>query len=93
MKQKLINLKNRLIKYWNYINDNKYFIIGSMALFPIGIYLYAIMKEHNSKTEKIKRRLKHFNPTIKQGIFGEYVEWTGREKPLTDEEVEELMKS
>ena len=93
MKQKITNLKNKIIEKWEYIKDNKVLIAFCLGLFPIAIYAYIHHKEYSSKKAEIKRRLKHFNPTIKQGLFGEYVEWSGRDKPLTDEEVDELIKN
>lgn len=69
-------------------------LILGLFLFPIYVLVNTRRKLHVEAENKTKRRLKYFNPIIKKGIIGdEYIEWIGREKPLTDEEVELLIKN
>jgi regulatory protein YycI of two-component signal transduction system YycFG len=92
MKQKITNLKNKIELFFEK-NKYKTFIIIAVFLCPSYFIMNDSRKQRNQTQNKLRKRLKHFNPTIKQGLFGKYVEWSGRDKPLTDEEVEELMKS
>jgi hypothetical protein len=49
-------------------------------------------KANNAQRERTKERLRYFNPIIKKDFWGnEITEWVGREKPLTDEELNQLM--
>lgn len=59
---------------------------------PIAIGLITTISAQNSKREEMKKRLKYFSPNIKRNFFGnEYIEWIGRDKPLTEEELKELL--
>jgi hypothetical protein len=49
-------------------------------------------KANNAQREREKERLRYFNPIIKKDFWGnEIIQWVGREKPLTDEELNQLM--
>lgn len=62
----------------------------------MGLLLYDALKpsfdaERKRKKDAEKKMLKYFNPIIEQGFWGTKIKWVGREKPLTDEELEKLM--
>ena len=46
-----------------------------------------------SKEEKLKSKLKHFNPIIKSFWWGHRIVWVGREKPLADDQLDALYDS
>lgn len=58
--------------------EHKTGIFTFIALWLIGKYFAAIMKQQKDMEEKVK----YFRPTIKQGWFGEIVSWEMRDKPL-----------
>lgn len=44
-----------------------------------------------AKREQTKQKLRYFNPVIKKDFLGNNkIEWIGRDKPLTDEQLEQL---
>lgn len=46
---------------------------------------------HSQQKARFKKKLKYFNPTVREGWFGKEITWVGRDKPLSDEEVKKLM--
>ena len=51
-----------------------------------------ILRHSGSDSDKLKKKLRYFNPIIKKDFWGnQYVEWVGRDKPLTDEELNKLL--
>ena len=60
----------------------------------IGIIFIFQIEPVTKKRREYAKRLRCFNPIIKKNIFGfERTEWIGRDKPLTDEELNDLLKS
>ena len=47
-------------------------------------------KEEIEENKALKQKLRYFNPIIKQGFWSNSVTWVGREKPLSDEELDNL---
>jgi len=65
-----------------------YLVIG-MANF--GTYvLEEIFGNSREHREMIKSKIKYFKPTITEGFWGKTVKWEMRDKPLTDQELEDL---
>ena len=72
-----------------------------ILLYPLKLIIEVIITgiankiEHRNRIEKsYKNKLRFFNPIIKKNVWGnEYIEWVGRDKPLTYEEIEKLWKS
>jgi len=50
------------------------------------------IREHQKRKHDLKNKLRHFNPIIKEGLLGTRIDWVGRDKPLTDEELNNLTK-
>ena len=63
-----------------------------IPIFFIALLYENRLKERQRRIKQIKKKLKYFNPTIHECFFGNTVSWTGREKPLSDEEVNNLIK-
>lgn len=65
--------------------------------FILGFFLIGLMKsvkQSEAKKKAIRHRLRYFNPTIKKDWWGdEKIEWVGRDKPLTDEELDKICDS
>lgn len=70
-------------------------IIGILKIIslPVVAYIGSNLKERERRTKQLKNKLKYFNPTVHEGFLGKSVSWTGREKPLSDEEVENIWKN
>lgn len=48
--------------------------------------------KRNPRRNRMKQRLKYFNPVIEKDFFGnEKVKWVGRDRPLSDEQLKELL--
>ena len=86
----LISTKEVKLKWWQ-----------KLYMYPLkwslGLTMVSLMRNANirsQKTNEFKRNLKFFNPIIKKDFWGDNkIEWVGRDKPLTDDEVEALWKS
>jgi len=54
-----------------------------------GVILLFIDKLKNRSLQKseLKNKLKHFKPTIHEGVFSNTISWEERDTPLTDEEL------
>jgi hypothetical protein len=66
----------------------------SLAYFSVGLVLSFAMNKilgRVSESDNNRKKLRYFNPTIKKSFLGQYIEWTGREKPLTDKELNALL--
>lgn len=48
--------------------------------------------EQHRKRHKAFRKMKYFKPTIHDGFFGESVSWELRDKPLSDQQLNEIIK-
>lgn len=58
----------------------------------VTILIRQYSKANNAQREMTKERLRYFNPIIKKDFWGdEIIQWVGRDKPLTDEELNQLM--
>lgn len=69
----------------------RFIFLGAVGIVMVVFVNKMIGKAKSSHNATMRRKLKYFNPTINEGIFFNTVTWTGREKPLTDEDVEKLM--
>lgn len=65
---------------------------GFLAIIVLIFFIALIPKiqRHNHLKSSIRKRLRYFNPVITEGLWGKKVKWVGRDKPLTDEELEHL---
>jgi len=63
-----------------------------ILFFPSIILLKGFSKKRKRENKALKERLRYFNPIIKQGFWSNSVSWVGREKPLSDEELENICK-
>lgn len=67
-----------------------------------GIYLlfltlvfFCFISSYRSKREKratVKRRLKYFTPIMTDGFWGTRITWIARDRPLTDDELSNLVE-
>lgn len=67
-----------------------------LNFYMLGFILFLLMgnsyKRNISAKDKISKKLRYFNPIIKKGFWGNnIIEWVGRDKPLTDEELNKLL--
>lgn len=51
------------------------------------ILLQGKLQRYRSERESVKRKLKHFKPTVHEGIFVNTISWEERDVPLTDEQL------
>jgi hypothetical protein len=67
-------------------------VFGFFAIIVLILFATLIPKieRRNHLKSSIRKRLRYFNPVITEGLFGKRVKWVGRDKPLTDEELERL---
>jgi len=62
-------------------------LIGSTLFFAM-----PFIENAQKKHRLIKSRMRNFKPIIKRNFWGtEYIEWVGRDKPLTDEELNKII--
>jgi hypothetical protein len=62
-----------------------YAIIGVLGGFLILVARY--VSNRVSERQAMKKKLKHFKPTIHEGVFLTTMSWQERDTPLTDEEL------
>ncbi len=68
----------------------QYFLLALFALVAV-----VFIKKFCSNRENfsaIRKRLRYFNPTVTETFWGKRVTWTGRQNPLTDEELDNFLK-
>lgn len=76
--------------WWEYLFVNPFRLLMLFTLFV----MMRTSNRASSKKQDLKNKLKYFNPLIKKDFLGNYnIEWVGRDKPLTEDEVEALWKS
>jgi hypothetical protein len=65
-----------------------------MGIIVIGLFAFFLMKmvKDKKKINQHKNKIKYFNPSIEEGIFSNKITWTMRDKPLTDEQVNDFYK-
>jgi hypothetical protein len=86
----LISPEKVKLKWWQKLY--MYPLKWSLELTMVSLMRNANVR--SQKTNEFKRNLKFFNPIIKKDFWGDNkIEWVGRNKPLTDDEVEALWKS
>ncbi len=61
-------------------------MISIFAVLLLRAFLYAI-----DRRKEVKRKLKYFNPVITETWWGKKITWVGRDRPLTDEQLQELL--
>jgi hypothetical protein len=64
--------------------------IGRAFIFIVLKIIDQRVQERLDAIDKVKTKVKYFNPTITEGFFGKKVTWTMRDKPLTDDEMNNL---
>ena len=62
-----------------------YALIGVLGGFLILVAGY--VRNRVSERQAMKNKLKHFKPTINEGVFLTTMSWQERDVPLTDEEL------
>jgi hypothetical protein len=86
----MTNSEKVKLKWWQYL-------YAYPLKWTIEFTLFSMMRRANyvsNKEHEFKKNLKYFNPIIKKDFWGDNkIEWVGRDKPLTDKEVEALWKS
>ena len=84
--------ENKRQTWYARLKQNTKDILITTAIAATGVGMLMLVKRfENNERNQVKKKLKYFNPTIHEGIFGKTVTWTGREKPLTDEELKNLL--
>lgn len=68
------------------------YAVPSFLFFMAAVIVGKYIKNKIEQRQHLKTKLKYFNPTIKQGWFGKTITWTMRDKPLSDEQLEEFDK-
>lgn len=58
--------------------------------FPTIILVKGFANNRKRENKALKQKLRYFNPIIKQGFWSNSVTWVGRDKPLTDDELDNL---
>ena len=66
-------------------------VFVDIAVLMIQMVLIEEKYKYNKKYREVRGKLKYFNPVLKEGFFFKSITWVGREKPLTDEELNSLM--
>lgn len=81
--------KEKVSKAKDFFADVLAFMICGAA---VGVVLVAEEVEavREKRKAEFKRKLKNFVPTITETSLGKTISWTLREKPLSDEDTEEL---
>ena len=64
------------------------FMVGASII--IAIMIVGTTRNYSRTKNKIKTRLRYFNPTITETWWGRRITWVGRKIPLTDEELLKL---
>lgn len=70
--------------------------LTSLLYFPVKLFTFILLEKINERRrreQEIKEKIKYFNPVIKEGLFSNSITWVGRDKPLTDQELEVLYNS
>lgn len=69
---------------------NRFKQVFIFILFPTFFWLKVLSGNRTKKNKALKEKLRYFNPTIKEGFLSNTVTWVGREKPLNDDELDNL---
>lgn len=69
-----------------------WFILKVSMFIPL-MLIKAQMKNNIRKKAYLKSKIRRFNPVITEGFWGKKITWVGREKPLTDKELEQWFKN
>lgn len=62
-------------------------IVLYICFFPTSILMIGVMRERRKENKHLKEKLRYFNPIIKEGFWSNSITWVGREKPLSDDEL------
>lgn len=68
-------------------------LMGLIIFYVVALSAVIIIKKQRSNSgerNRIKKKLRYFNPIITEGFWGKKITWVGRERPLTDEELEKF---
>ena len=61
-------------------------------IFSIGAIYMLLQHQSKNRNKRLEERVRFFNPVIKRNWCGdEYIEWVGKDKPLTDEELSKIL--
>jgi hypothetical protein len=82
--------------WWEYRGEDKpltiYQWIKLIILSTVCLFIFAPLVSKVNRYNKMKQKLKHFEPTITDTWLGRFTSWRPREKPLTDQQIKELVK-
>jgi hypothetical protein len=70
-------------------------LINHLGIAFFGLIIRSILVKASNEIaiERGKRnKLKYFNPTIEEGVFSNKTTWVMRETPLTEEQLDEVLK-
>jgi hypothetical protein len=56
----------------------------------IGMMLGMMLSGRLKRYQRIRRRVKYFNPVITEGFWGKKITWVGRDTPLTEAQLKKL---
>ena len=70
-------------------------LIGVIGIGIGGILIIHISKKisyANNREQERRNKFKYFKPMIEEGLFSNKITWIMRDKPLQEEELDELLK-
>jgi hypothetical protein len=89
-----IKLLDKRYSELSFADKTRKFLSAPFLFFLRVTFMIAFLKviDIKSKIKEKRNKLKYFKPTIEEGLLYDTTSWTMRDKPLTDEEVDKLMK-
>ncbi len=65
----------------------------SFSMVALPIALFAVhLNQRNQEKKELRKKMRYFNPIIREGFWGNTTTWVCRDKPLTDDELEKLFE-
>ncbi len=63
-----------------------YMILAGVMFVIVKMFLARVERE-----KKVKQKIKHFKPTIRETMFGSVVDWELRDEPLTNDQLNKIV--
>ncbi len=64
-----------------------FYVFVCPSIFTVGLMLASSIKETKRASRKEREKIRRFKPTIRDTFWGQKIDWTLRDKPLTDEQL------
>lgn len=83
--------KENLKRGWKELSWKEKLLVISIGLG--GIWLLPLASKKQDEKKKLREKIRCFKPTVTESAFSKSISWEMRDKPLSDEELDEFMKN